>query len=293
MIAPAAPRRRGWAWTGLPVAVGVAVALGGCGGVTPAPPAPADISVSVQQNRLDIARDKMSVAVRNGGADAVTVTTLVYADPRWTSVLQWSGVLAVPAGRARSVTADLMSPTCAAAPKDAAGTARLIFQTDRGAASDDYAVDDPFGSVARATQQRCFASRLAASATIDLVDVAVVTRDAAAVAELTVRIVNRGSAPVRLDTIKSTTLLQPAAGGWLWEPAEVVPAGESVMLRLDATPARCDLHAIAEDKVGTRFDARVSVLSDPADSGTLTLVAGDEQRSRLYEFVASTCGFVP
>lgn len=269
----------------------VAAVLSACAPAPP-PPAPAHISVSVQQNRLDIARGKMSVVVHNDGADAVTLTSLTYADPRWVSVLEWTGALPVPPGRGRAVTADLMSPACAS-PTGAAGTAHLIFQTDRGAASDDYAVDDPFGFVARAAQQSCFTSRLAASATIDLVDVAVVTRDAAAVAELTVRIVNRGSAPVRLDTIKSTTLLQPAAGGWLWEPAEVVPAGESVMLRLDAAPARCDLHAIAEDKVGTRFDAGVSVLSDPADSGTLTLVAGDEQRSRLYEFVASTCGFVP
>ncbi len=53
------------------------------------------------------------------------------------------------------------------------------------------------------------------------------------------------------------------------------------------------MHAIAEDKVGTRFDAAVSVLSDPIDSGTLTLAASDEQRSRLYDFVASACGFAP
>jgi len=270
----------------------VAVALAGCASAPP-PPAPADISVSVQQDRLDIARGKMTVAVHNGGADPVTLTTLAYADPRWASVLEWTGALPIPAGRARSVTADLMSPVCATNPTDAAGTAHLVFQTDHGVASEDYAVDDPFGFVVRTVQQGCFASRFAATATVDLVDVAVVTRAGAAVAELTVRIVNRGAAPVRLDTVKSTTLLQPAAGGWLWEPAQVVAAGESVTVRLDAAPARCDLHAIAEDKVGTRFDAGVSVLTAPVDSGTLTLVAGDEQRSRLYDFVASTCGFAP
>lgn len=145
----------------------------------------------------------------------------------------------------------------------------------------------------RAVQQGCFASRFAATAAVDLVEVATVNRDGAAVAELTVRIANHGATPVRLDTVKSTTLLQPAAGGWLWEPAQVVPAGESVTVRLDAAPARCDLHAIAEDKVGTRFDAAVSVLSDPIDRGSLTLVASDQQRARLYGFVATTCGFAP
>ncbi len=98
---------------------------------------------------------------------------------------------------------------------------------------------------------------------------------------------------MRLDTVKSTTLLQPAAGGWLWQPAQVVAAGESLTLRIDAVPARCDMHAIAEDKVGTRFDAAVSVLSDPIDRGSLTLVASDPQRARLYDFVATACGFAP
>ena len=116
------------------------------------PPAPAHISVSVRQSRLEIARGKMSVVVHNDGADAVTLTALTYADPHWASVLQWVGALPVPPGRARSVTADLMSPACAS-PTDAAGTAHLVFQTDRGAASDEYAVDDPFGFVARAVQQ--------------------------------------------------------------------------------------------------------------------------------------------
>ncbi|RKS89313.1 hypothetical protein DEU37_1626 [Microbacterium sp. AG790] len=287
--APDAQRRRACASLGAALVV---AALAGCA-PTPPPPAPAGIAVSVQQNRLDIARGKMTVVVHNGGASAVTLTSLVYADARWASVLEWTGALPVPAGRARSVTADLMSPACATSPTDVAGTAHLVFQTDRGAASDDYGVDDPFGFVARAAQQGCFASRFAATAAVDLVDVAVVTGAGAAVAELTVRIVNHGAAPVRLDTVKSTTLLQPAAGGWLWEPAQVVAAGESVTVRLEAAPARCDLHAIAEDKVGTRFEAAVSVLSDPIDRGSLTLVASDPQRARLYDFVATTCGFAP
>ena len=292
MIADACSSRPGRVLAGVLVLFALAVAFSGCVAPSSALPAPAHISVSVQQNRLDIARGKMSVVVHNDGADAVTLTALTYADPHWASVLQWAGALPVPPGRARSVTADLMSPACAS-PTDAAGTAHLVFQTDRGAASDDYAVDDPFGFVARAVQQGCFASRFAATAAVDLVDVATVTRDGAAVAELTVRIANHGATSVRLDTVKSTTLLQPAAGGWLWQPAQVVAAGESLTLRIDAVPARCDMHAIAEDKVGTRFDAAVSVLSDPIDSGTLTLVASDEQRSRLYDFVASACGFAP
>ena len=44
--------------------------------------------------------------------------------------------------------------------------------------------------------------------------------------------------------------------------------------------------AIAEDKVGTRFDAAVSLLSDPIDSGTLTLVA----RSRSSPRRCRRCG---
>jgi len=273
----------------------VGAALSGCTPPTapPPPPAPDGITVSVQQDRLDIARGKMTVDVHNDGAASVTVTTLSYSDPRWTSALDWSGTLNVPAGRARSIGVDLLSPACVTSPTDAAGAAHVVFQTDRGAASADYTVDDPFGFVARAVQQGCFASRLAERADVELADATAVTGDGVTVADLEVRISNRGDAPVRIDTVKSTTLLQPADGGWLWTPAQTVAAGQTSTLHLEAVPARCDMHAIAEDKVGTRFDTGISVLTDPADTGTVTLVATDEQRSRLYDFVATSCGFAP
>jgi len=203
----------------------------------------------------------------HAGAAPLRLTAIAYADPRWGSVVDWSGLLEVPAGRARSLGVELLPPVCGGAPSTAGGRAHLVFETDGGAASADYAVDDPFGFVPRAVQQGCFASRLAQTAEITLADVVAATRGGGSVAALTVCIANHGN------------------------PALTVDAGQTSTVELDAVPARCDMHAIAEDKVGTRFDATVSVLSDPVDSGTVTLVATDEQRARLYDAVASTCGF--
>ena len=284
---PPATRRAG-ALRSLVVAAATA-ALVACA-PTPASP-PEHVTVSVQQDRLDIARGRMTIDVHNDGAAPLRVTAIAYADPRWGAVVDWSGLLEVPAGRARSLGVELLPPVCGGAPSTAGGRAHLVFETDRGTASADYAVDDPFGFVPRAVQQGCFASRLAQTAEITLADVVAATRGGGSVAALTVRIANHGSRAVRLDTVKSTTLLQPAEGGWLWNPALTVDAGQTSAVELDAVPARCDMHAIAEDKVGTRFDATVSVLSDPVDSGTVTLVATGEQRARLYDVVASTCGF--
>ena len=59
---------------------------------------------------------------------------------------------------------------------------------------------------------------------------------------------------------------------------------------LRTIPARCDAHAIAEDKVGTRFDTSVTILSDPAVTGMITLAADDAAKSALFDYVTRHCG---
>ncbi|MBF4561150.1 hypothetical protein ITJ43_03280 [Microbacterium sp. VKM Ac-2870] len=273
------------------------------GADTSPPPAvtvspPSAVTVSVQQDRLDIARGVMTIDVHNGGDAALQVSGIVYSDPRWSSALEWSGTMEVPAGRARSLGVTLLQPRCdtdgstvpASAPT---GFARLTFGAGDAATQADYVVDDPYGFVSRSVQTGCFAARLAQTADIELVSVSSRGSGADEVATMTVRVANHGDRPVRVDSIKSTTLLQPAAGAWTWAPALTVAAGTEATIELDAVPARCDMHAVAEDKIGTRFDTTVSVLSDPVSTGTITLVSTDEQRARFYEMVASNCGFAP
>ncbi len=58
-------------------------------------------------------------------------------------------------------------------------------------------------------------------------------------------------------------------------------------VRLGIRPARCDPHAVAEDKVGTLIPLRVTVAGR---DGVLKVGAGAQLRGRIYDFITSACG---
>lgn len=271
------------------VLAGLAAGLVGCAPAAPPVPAPTGVTVTVMQDRLDIARNEASVRVTNGGADPIALTSLRYATPTLAGSIDWAGEQQIPAGSTRSITFTLPDTDCAGDAADA-GTATLAFATPAGTATTDLAVTDPYGFLGTHAAVACFSRRLEAAASLTLESIATKTTADGLVAAMSVSVDVKDGQSVRIDSVKSTTLLQPAGGGWTWEPARTVDAGAPAIVELDAAPARCDLHAIAEDKVGTRFDTTVTILGDVPVTGTITLVASDAQRGALYDFVVAACG---
>ncbi len=53
-------------------------------------------------------------------------------------------------------------------------------------------------------------------------------------------------------------------------------------------PNRCDAHALAEDKVGTRMPLYVT--APDGSTGRFVLAATDELRMQMYAFYSSYCG---
>ena len=90
-----------------------------------------------------------------------------------------------------------------------------------------------------------------------------------------------------IDRIEETTLLAEAPLA-PWPRALTLRAGEPPSeVRLGIRPARCDPHAVAEDKVGTLLPLRVLVAGR---AGVLKIDAGDQLRARIYDFVTTACG---
>jgi hypothetical protein len=58
------------------------------------------------------------------------------------------------------------------------------------------------------------------------------------------------------------------------------------VLALRVRPARCDPHAVAEDKVGTLLPLTVAVGSR---EGVLKVAADGQLRAQLYDFVTQAC----
>lgn len=272
-----------------PVGALIAVTVAGCSPQNPPVPAPTGVTVSISQDRLYIARNEASIEIANAGSEPISLTSTSYVTPSLAGEISWSGQLQVPAGSKRAIHFPIPETDCAG---DAAatGTARLGFATPAGAASAQFAVTDSYGFLRNHQAAACFAKLLDATASVQLTDVTTKTTDAGLVAVLTVTARVQGSHAIRIDSVKSTTLLQPAGGGWIWEPAMTVDAGGTAAVQLEAGPARCDVHAIAEDKVGTRFDTTVTILAATPVTGRITLVASDAQRGALYDYVVAACG---
>ncbi|MCY1242619.1 hypothetical protein D9M72_555900 [compost metagenome] len=57
-------------------------------------------------------------------------------------------------------------------------------------------------------------------------------------------------------------------------------------LSLRIRPARCDPHAVAEDKVGTLLPLRVDA---GGRQGVLKVAAGAVLKARIYEFATAAC----
>jgi hypothetical protein len=96
-----------------------------------------------------------------------------------------------------------------------------------------------------------------------------------------------GAGELVIDRVEETTLLAEAPQA-PWPHALSLRAGGPLAeVRLGIRPARCDPHAVAEDKVGTLLPLRVTVASR---EGVLKIDAGSRLRGRMYDFVTKACG---
>jgi hypothetical protein len=59
---------------------------------------------------------------------------------------------------------------------------------------------------------------------------------------------------------------------------------------LTVAPARCDPHAIAEDKQGTRFPVTVRLDGGIGAAATVIVAVDDGTRAALYDAIRRACG---
>jgi len=69
-----------------------------------------------------------------------------------------------------------------------------------------------------------------------------------------------------------------------------VSPGERTVVPVTVAPARCDPHAIAEDKQGTRFPVTVRLDGGAGPAITVIVAADDAVRAGLYDAIRRACG---
>lgn len=255
---------------------------------------PDGVSVSIYQTRSDFAIHQLEVSVTNDTGQDLTVTRLIFVSSQFVEMGTWANA---PSTLRAGVTVDLPVSL---------GDANCDAVGPRHEVEFDFLLEDGTSGTARLEPQDRY-DRMPALMTEDCIaqSVATVVKvtattlprvaniDGHEVAEVDLDLRPTGSpGTVAIQSISATTLftiVDPSTGksvSLLGLSRPVSGRDEPSVLTLLLAPARCDLHAIAEDKRGTIFPIEVAV---GATTGRIFVTSTDEVKAALYAFITGQC----
>lgn len=266
-----------------------------------ASPAAGPVTAEINQLRDNYGNQVIAIELTNTTPAPVTVRGAGLASPLFAGTLEWQaapGGIELPPGQAKMLPVQLRDPECGLQTGPVSEGPALVLRLAGGPGTEATATvrpTDPYGVLSRNNAEMCLSQAASAVAGIRLEpELEVAAGGQSAVLKLTITprstpgAVNPGSTgSLTINRIDQTTLLEedPSAP---WPRSVSVSAGGAIQqLRLGIRPARCDPHAVAEDKVGTLLPLRVSV---GGRDGILKVDAGAVLRGRIYEFVTAACG---
>ncbi|GAA2236901.1 hypothetical protein N1031_11145 [Herbiconiux moechotypicola] len=278
---------------------------GGEPSATPAPsPSIADgVGLEILQSRTDYAVRGLQLSISNPGDEAFSVESARFESPQFDAPVIWTpganGPVEVPAGLTRHLPVSLAGAVCPAPAGMSADATLTVTVIDASGARREVsgAPADPFGVLPRIAAEDCFGDDVAAVASLAIESVSIEGSGADAVARITIGIDPReGAGELTIDEVRFTILLAPDGVSATGEASQDWPVGLAVVggdqpgtIVLNAVPARCDPHAVAEDKRGTVLPVGITLASGA--EGTIYLDPGVEARETLYDFIAERCGF--
>ncbi len=285
----------------------VMVALSGCSpaadrsptALTPAdePTAPhsieaVSVTAELYRTRSDPARNGIQLSVTNQGDVAVTIVGLVLDSPALAAPIERDRSTTIPAGSTRDLALTLPAPECSggATMPEAALTVAL----DTGStAVVRVTTTDRLGQWAVWHAEACFAAAVAERVTLDVRRAPALDDPAAGVVGLEV-VATALEPGVTLVALNDTVLftVDAATGPPARLPALpleiILSKGEVRVVPVRLSAARCDAHAIAEDKQGTIFPLELAL---GTNRGVATVAADSATRSQLYDAFSALCGF--
>ena len=254
---------------------------------------PAGVEVSVHQNRPDTEDRRLQVRITNGTDAPLTVTSLTFSSPRFTDPSPYQKAPStVRAGAVLDLPVLLTEPVC-----DGTGTSPVVkLEYDHGGHSGTASVTptDPLDQLDGITERDCLEHDMNAVAEIaepDAIRSEVV--DGRLVAFVDLRVAPTGaSGSFTIHAVDDTVLFG------LFNPASAVPldslpieitvngTDEPSTVTIPLVPARCDAHAVAEDKRGTLLPLRVEV---GESSGIRYFALSDARKGELYSYLGDAC----
>ncbi|MCT9869630.1 hypothetical protein N7568_09695 [Paenarthrobacter aurescens] len=250
------------------------------------------ITVEVNQSRDQYGKKAILIQLTNTTDTPLTVTGARLDSSLFAEGISWQpseGGLELPPRQPKSIPADLPAAACGT-PHDAFANieAKLTYSAPgKDPAEENTDASDPFGVLTRNAGELCLAAEAAAVATLALdpgLEVAADGRTAVVRLVITPATPGNGRQSLTIESIDETTLLaQSSTAPW---PVNFTLGTVKQELQLTIRPARCDPHAVAEDKVGTLLPLRIKV---GERQGLLKIAASPELRGRIYDFVTAAC----
>ncbi|MFB6611842.1 hypothetical protein ACFCVO_16055 [Agromyces sp. NPDC056379] len=272
----------------------LALGLAACAQQTgqPAGELPAGLSARVQQGRLDIEAHRLVVRIENDGDETVTVERLEVDSPTLAPGMVRDQPFEVAPGDALQIRMPLSASECGdgEVTPDPEATIRLEVATPTGGAAGELIADDPHGTLARVANSDCLAESVERVAAIEMPEhlrTTGVGAEQRAFIDVEVVPAASGDGSFVIDRVYGTTLLN-AEGGVDWPLGAEVTAGSApVTITLPVRPARCDAHAIADDKRGTILPFEIR--TGDGREGRLDRSSGDTLKAELYAYYGERC----
>lgn len=276
--------------------------VSGSAGPTAAPSVAAPpVSAEINQLRDNYSKQIVAIQLTNNSPDPLTVVGAELGSALFSAAIPWqppAGGIELPPGQAKILPAQLPAPVCSmkSAQSPAAATVTLRLAGAAGTAPTMVVpAPDQYGVLSRNNGEMCLAQVAAAVAAIRLaqeLDVAADAQTAVVRLIITPRSIPGAANPdstgtLTIDRIDGTTLLEEDGSAPWPRSVTIAAGGPGQELRLGIRPARCDPHAVAEDKVGTLLPLRVHA---GGRDGVLKIDADPLLRGRIYDFVTAACG---
>lgn len=260
--------------------VGAILVLGGCESPPEQTAAPEGLSASIMQYRGKRLTRDIAVAFTNDARHAVELESMRLTSNRLSEPFTWDGAERVDAGYGTGIDVTPSQGTCPDG-EDLATTAEVTYRYDGQERRSRLAVTDPYDVLGSLVDGDCGQQSFAEAATVDV-----------------------GTPMVEGDTWSADVMLTPTGDrddvvllGFAptlkfafgpRTPTDVeVPLDQPQRLHLDVVMGRCDPHIVAEDKVGSRFGARVRTAD--VEEAYFTLDLPDAVHASLDEFYAARC----
>lgn len=250
-------------------------------------PLPAGVVMHLDQSRAERKGREVFLRVENTTRRTITVEAFTLTSPRFDGV-RWTGSEAIGASYETDLEFDLPRGRCGS---DVGAEVTLTYRIgDEKPRRSTGSADDAYGSAALLADRDCAETTLRRAADLSVGTPEVTGKGRDSVLRLPVTLTPTGAArDVSFTGFGSTPLFRQHDDSPVGVDVPLGPDAPPAELVMSVVPARCDPHALAEDKVGALFGVGVDAPGLEADT-SFFLPLTKTQRSAFFAYFRTPCG---